>query len=573
MNLFFGSQALFNNIVSNARRPAFSALCTAAAFAVGIWGVIGVSRAYFERQLRNSVLADNLRYGQRYANRLAGHDFSQVPVSMMSSVIKPVFSGMVLPPSGGICVVGPGGSVLFHQGVSPGDLKLFSSALIPVNTDARVPDQGTVEKRQGVVFRPFDMGGKNFYCSVFTEENNSFFVIVFQDVTAQNRNISVFFKRQFAFGGLFVILVWLVVFALLLRGRIKHLNQQNIAFDGWRKVRKDIKKANREKDLYYQALYNSTHGMMLTDDKGQVVVVNPAFEKLYGFSSSESKGHTPDFFSPSTRTFYHLGISVADREDMFRQIWESVSNPGVGIWEGEMPQKQKDGSVIWVRMLVTAIKDDAGKITHYMWLPMDITAKREDEFAIRMDIYRAIADVAERRDDESGEHVHRIGFVCKSVALKMQLSEKFCEDIEVFATLHDIGKVGILDRILQSRESGSKEDQAALKTHTEIGYEILSGKPTLEMAADIAYCHHENFDGSGYPRGTSGQDIPMSARIVRLADFYDTLRSNGRSHAQVLWELKDSSGVLFDPEVVKAFCLVEKSIEQMYAKIHVGDRP
>lgn len=98
-------------------------------------------------------------------------------------------------------------------------------------------------------------------------------------------------------------------------------------------------------------------------------------------------------------------------------------------------------------------------------------------------------------------------------------------DIEVFAPLHDVGKVGIMDAVLLNPNRLTPEEIAVMRSHADIGYTILRGKPTMEIAAEIAHSHHEWWDGSGYPQGLSGEIIPVSARIVAIVDVYDALRS------------------------------------------------
>lgn len=109
-----------------------------------------------------------------------------------------------------------------------------------------------------------------------------------------------------------------------------------------------------------------------------------------------------------------------------------------------------------------------------------------------------------------------------------------------------------------------------MKSHTLHGYRILSGKTTLEVAAEIAYSHHERWDGAGYPRGLKGEEIPLSARIVAVADVYDALRSarpykRPWSHESAVRQIKEESGSHFDPAVVEAFLSIADEFKEIYA--------
>ncbi len=134
---------------------------------------------------------------------------------------------------------------------------------------------------------------------------------------------------------------------------------------------------------------------------------------------------------------------------------------------------------------------------------------------------------AAHRDDESGAHVKRMGLYATLLSQRLGLNAGFRVIIGFASQLHDIGKIGIPDRILEKPEALGHEECDIMKTHTEIGGRMLAlnSSPYLAMAADIARAHHEHWDGSGYPGGLKGAAIPSAARITKLCDIYDTLRS------------------------------------------------
>ena len=185
----------------------------------------------------------------------------------------------------------------------------------------------------------------------------------------------------------------------------------------------------------------------------------------------------------------------------------------------------------------------------------------------------ALAQLAESRDPETGQHLERIRAYCRILAEQLRkegpytslIDEQFVEDIYRSSPLHDIGKVGIPDAILLKPDRLSEREFAILKRHTVIGAGALERAAThsgcggfLQMAADIARYHHERFDGTGYPAGLKGQEIPLAARIVALADVYDALTSvrvyksaYDPEVAQLM--IEQQSGKHFDPAVVDAF--------------------
>ena len=174
---------------------------------------------------------------------------------------------------------------------------------------------------------------------------------------------------------------------------------------------------------------------------------------------------------------------------------------------------------------------------------------------------------AAHRDDESGAHVKRMGLYATLLAQRMGMDAQFCATIGFSSQLHDIGKIGIPDRILEKPDVLTGEEWELMKTHAEIGGQMLAlnSSPYLAMAADIARAHHERWDGSGYPRGLIGGAIPMSARITHLCDTYDTLRARrpykpAMDHAtagsSILAGDKKSSPSHFDPAALAAFKVV-----------------
>jgi two-component system response regulator RpfG len=169
-----------------------------------------------------------------------------------------------------------------------------------------------------------------------------------------------------------------------------------------------------------------------------------------------------------------------------------------------------------------------------------------------------LAKAGEYRDEVTGAHVARIGLFSRQIAEALGLSQAECDLIEQAAPLHDIGKIGIPDKLLLKPGRYTDEEREDMKSHTTIGYEILKDSPSkyLQMGAEIALSHHEKFDGSGYPYALKGEEIPLSARIVAVADVYDALTSTRpykNAVEKALNFLEQYKGSYFDPDCVSAF--------------------
>lgn len=180
--------------------------------------------------------------------------------------------------------------------------------------------------------------------------------------------------------------------------------------------------------------------------------------------------------------------------------------------------------------------------------------RREEEIALRL------VSAAESRDGSTGAHVRRIGLYSAVLARALGWSEQMIDDLRMAAPMHDIGKLAIPDSILLKPGPLTPGQWTVVRTHTTIGAAILedSDVPLLQMACAIALCHHERWDGTGYPGGRAGHDIPEAARIVAVTDVYDALVNErpykaAMPEADALAEMTSERGTHFDPDVFDAF--------------------
>ena len=201
----------------------------------------------------------------------------------------------------------------------------------------------------------------------------------------------------------------------------------------------------------------------------------------------------------------------------------------------------------------------------------------------------SLAKLAQSRDDETGNHLERVQKYCYSLAKQLAVTEKYKDVIDekfikniVYASpLHDIGKVGIPDAILLKPGRFTPEEFEEMKKHTTLGAETLEevykkfpSNEFLKMGIDIAKYHHERWDGKGYPEGLSGEDIPLSARIMAIADVYDALSSkrvykDAFNHKKCLEILHEGRGTQFEAELIDAVLDIQEDfalINQLYNK-------
>ena len=173
-----------------------------------------------------------------------------------------------------------------------------------------------------------------------------------------------------------------------------------------------------------------------------------------------------------------------------------------------------------------------------------------------------LALAAEAKDDDTGEHIHRIQRSTRDICAALGMFSKESEQIAFFSIMHDVGKIHIPDSILQKPGTLTVEEWVVMQTHCIAGEKILGDKPFYQTAREIARSHHERWDGNGYPDGLKEDSIPLPARIVTVADVFDAL-THERPYKQA-WPLEEAlaemellSGKLFDPEILKVFFRIQ----------------
>ena len=184
----------------------------------------------------------------------------------------------------------------------------------------------------------------------------------------------------------------------------------------------------------------------------------------------------------------------------------------------------------------------------------------------QLEVLERLAQAAEFRDDDTGQHTQRVGMMTAQLARELRLDEKTVSAIRYAAPLHDVGKIGISDLILLKPGRLTPQEFETMKTHAAIGASMLQNGHSewIQTAERIAHAHHEKWDGSGYPCGLKGDEIPIEGRLLAVVDVFDAL-TNERPYKkawaldEAIEEIQRGSGTHFDPEVVTAFLVMMRN--------------
>ncbi len=211
------------------------------------------------------------------------------------------------------------------------------------------------------------------------------------------------------------------------------------------------------------------------------------------------------------------------------------------------------------------------------WLEAQVAKATRDIHARERETLIKLAKAGEYRDEHTGNHIYRMARLSRLIAESLGLSALECEEIELTAPMHDLGKIGIPDHILQKPGPLTHQEWLIMQTHPVIGHDILTDSPSrfLSMGATIALHHHERYDGKGYPHGLAGTSIPLPARIVAVADVFDALTSV-RPYKPA-WTFEDGlayirthTGAHFDPDCAQAFLSREDEVREISRRFSDG---
>jgi PAS domain S-box-containing protein len=339
----------------------------------------------------------------------------------------------------------------------------------------------------------------------------------------------------------------------------------------------ELETAEEDRDRFFTI---SLDMLCIAGFDGYFKRLNPAWERTLGFTTDE-------LLAEPFLTFVHP-------DDRDRTAAEAASlAAGNDTIRFENRHLCKDGSYRWLlwtatpepgRGLIYAAARDvtesrkAQEELQRLYRQMERVNERLEENVLersrelrdaRNETLERLALAAERRDDDTGDHIRRVGDLSGLLAHVLELPGGHVELIGRAAPLHDVGKIGIPDGILLKPGKLTSQEFDEMKSHAAIGAHILGGSsvPLLQTAEEIALSHHERWDGSGYPSGLRGEAIPLSGRIVTVADVFDALtRSRPYKEAwpvdMAIEEIKNQRGRHFDPDVVDAFLTVRDAVSR-----------
>ncbi len=341
----------------------------------------------------------------------------------------------------------------------------------------------------------------------------------------------------------------------------------------------------RSEQKFGSILENIYEGYYEVDLAGNFTFVNRAICSILGYAEQEL-----------------LGMNNRDYMDEHNakkafKAYHGILETGDPIGGIALNLNRKDGQTRNVVVSVSLISDTEKNPAGFRGIARDVTDNKRMESDIRMFRKNAgnarevtilgLAKLSEYRDDDAGAHLERMRECTKILAQELSahkkykgyITEKYIEDIYLSSILHDIGKVGIPDAVLLKPGKLTIEEFEIIKGHSRLGGDALSeieskieGESFLTLAKEIAYYHHERWNGKGYPKGLSGDAIPLSARIVALADVYDALTSKrvykeAFTHEESIKIIVSERGRQFDPDVVDAFMARNKDFSAIRKKL------
>ena len=301
-------------------------------------------------------------------------------------------------------------------------------------------------------------------------------------------------------------------------------------------------------DAYLFALENTVDAVVITDMNSVIQDVNPAFSRVTRFSQEEAVGRKPS-----------IQRSKHTTQETYERMWSVILSGG--WWRGEIINLRKSGEECYAYLSISQIKDADGQPFAYVAIYRDITDIKQLQFQLKDASLEAIfmlAVACEAKDETTGNHVRRVRGYSRALALRMGLPEDEAERIGYSSVMHDVGKLHVPDDILHKSGALSRLEWKSIRLHPAYGVAILRDKLFYQVARDIANNHHEKWDGSGYPKGKKGKEIPFVARIVAVADIFDALTSRRPykepwPEKEALAELESQKGRGLDPELVEAF--------------------
>ncbi len=295
--------------------------------------------------------------------------------------------------------------------------------------------------------------------------------------------------------------------------------------------------------------HQSSYFLYLHDTEGVFTYISPSIEKMLGFKPEEYMENYQQFLTDNPVNQRVL--------DSTRLTLKGIEQPP---YEAEI--LNKNGTTHWIEVKEIPVFDKSGKVIAVEGIAHDINDRKKVEHDLRQSLIgtiKAVSKAVGARDPYTANHQQRVARLSRKIAQEMGLNPEMVEGIRMGALIHDIGKIQLPSEILSKPLKLSLIEYNLIKTHPQIGYDILKDIKFPWPVAEIALHHHERLDGSGYPLGLKGDEVSLQARIVAVADVVEAISSDRPYRPALgidaaLHEIKKYRGTLFDTDVVDA-CL------------------
>lgn len=312
----------------------------------------------------------------------------------------------------------------------------------------------------------------------------------------------------------------------------------------------------RESEERFRSLSENAPDIIFTlDNNGAFTYVNPAWERILGYSAHETKGR------------YFVDFIRKDDSLNYIQLFKQIKNEKRPFWDLITTMSNRDQKKLYFSMNVSPNLDMEGNFNGLAGILRDITELTRSETELKSSLAKlqtaldntiqTISMIVEMRDPYTSGHQQRVARLACAIAEEMKLSEEETNAIHMAAALHDIGKINVPVEILSSPRRLNEFEFGMIKMHPEVGYNILKTIDFPYAVAEIAYQHHERMDGSGYPRGISGDDITTGGRILAVSDVVEAMAFHRPYRPalgidKALTEISQNKGTAYDPDIVDA---------------------
>ena len=303
-----------------------------------------------------------------------------------------------------------------------------------------------------------------------------------------------------------------------------------------------------------------------------VLIINRGLKIIY--TNDSCKNMFSGFSELPGKYFFDLFGRAFEIEDV-RKIRDTIINGGDGFsWKGSAQLKTRSTVSVQIRVYIFPLEMNLKEPTDFVVMFDDFT---EENKKLLRSVFLSLLEASKLKDNDTGNHIVRVNEYCKLISQELykiggegykRVDADFIDNIGFLAAMHDVGKIGTPDDILNKEGPLSDWEWVVMREHTKNGAFILSTYP-YPMAKEIALSHHEKWNGTGYPFQLEGEMIPLAARIVTIADVYDALRMErcykpALSHEVSVKKIIEQSGIHFDPSLINVFKTITDDIGKIY---------